>query len=54
LDDGIVSNHANRAVALHDDEVLALRRAQLAQDVQVVVDRYRTRAGENGTTEQCC
>ena len=42
-----------RTVALHDDEVFALRRPQLAHDVQVVVDAHRTRAGQNSTTEEC-
>ena len=54
LHDRIVGDDANRTVALHDDEVFALRRTQLAHDVQIVIDRRRSGAGENGTTEQCC
>jgi hypothetical protein len=49
----VVGDDANVAVALHDDEVFALRRTQVAENVQIVVHRRRTRAGKNSTTEQC-
>jgi hypothetical protein len=54
LHDGVVGDQTDRTVALHDDDVLALGRAKFAQDVQIVVDRPRSRTRQNGTTERCC
>jgi hypothetical protein len=39
LHDRVVGDEANLTVALHDNDIVALRRTQFAQNVQVVIGR---------------